>query len=293
MLTLITQPQRRRALMQLVRLDRPIGFYLLLWPALWSLWFAAGGLPDLKPFLVIVAGVIVTRMAGCAINDFADRHIDPRVRRTRDRPLATGAVAPREAVTVFVLLMLIAFGLVLLTNRLTIYLSIGGLALAASYPFMKRYTYLPQVYLGAAFGWAVPMAWAAQADALTPITWLLFIAAVLWATAYDTMYAMVDRPDDLKIGVKSTAILFGDLDRLAIGLTQALMLLTLLLAGQRTGLGWLYHAGLAAAAALCAYQQWLIRKRTREGCFAAFLNNNWLGMVVFLGVALDTALVRT
>ena len=288
MLTLLSNAHKRRALVQLVRLDRPIGIYLLLWPALWSLWFAAQGMPDLKPLIVIVLGVVITRMAGCAINDFADRKFDPKVERTRRRPLATGAIAPRQAVGVFVVLMIIAFGLVLLTNALTISLSLGGAFLAATYPFMKRYTYLPQFYLGAAFGWAVPMAYAAQANELTPTTWLLFIAAVLWATAYDTMYAMVDRPDDLKIGVKSTAILFGDLDRLAIGLTQALMLLTLVFAGQRAAFGSSYFAGLAAAAVLCLYQQWLIRGRDRDACFAAFLNNHWLGMVVFAGVAMDT-----
>ncbi|MDN3516921.1 4-hydroxybenzoate octaprenyltransferase [Aquisalimonas lutea] len=272
---------------RLARLDRPIGNFLLLWPMLWALWLAAEGFPDPLVFTVFVAGVVVMRAAGCVINDFADRRVDGHVKRTAHRPMAQGRVGEREALGLFVVLCLAAFGLVLLMNTLTIALSLVAVALAATYPFAKRYTHLPQVHLGAAFGWAVPMAFAAQAGAVPPLAWLVYIAAVVWATVYDTQYAMVDRDDDLKIGVKSTAILFGEQDRLMIGLLQVLMTFTLLLVGLRAELGAAYYVMLALATLLFVYQQWLIRDRSREGCFQAFLNNNVYGGVVFVGIVLD------
>lgn len=271
----------------LMRLNRPIGIYLLLWPTLWALWIAAEGRPDALVLLVFVSGVVLMRSAGCVINDYADRNFDPHVARTRDRPIAAGRVQPREALVLFALLCLAAFALVLLMNRLTIYLSFGGAVLAAAYPFMKRYTHLPQVFLGAAFGWAVPMAFAAQTGEVPKVAWLLFVATVLWATAYDTMYGMVDREDDLKIGVKSTAILFGEADRAVIGVLQLLLLGALLLAGQVAELQAYYYFGLLLALALAVYQQYLIRNREPEACFQAFLNNNWFGAAVFTGIVLD------
>jgi 4-hydroxybenzoate polyprenyltransferase len=233
--------------------------------------------------------VLLMRSAGCVINDFADRGFDPHVARTRDRPLARGEIAPREALLLFSVLCLAAFALVLTMNRLTVLLSFAGATLAATYPFMKRYTDLPQIYLGLAFGWAVPMAFAAQTGAVPEAAWLLYLANVLWTTAYDTMYAMVDREDDVRIGVRSTAILFGAADRLAIGLLQAAALLLLILLGGRLQLGAAYYAGLAAAAALAVYQQYLIRTRDPGRCFRAFLNNNWFGAAVFIGLALHYA----
>ncbi len=269
----------------LARLHRPIGNFLLLWPTLWALWVAAEGVPDPLVLTVFVLGVLVMRAAGCVINDYADRHVDGHVKRTRERPMATGRVSEREALVLFALLCLLAFGLVLLMNRLTVLLALVGVALAASYPFMKRYTHLPQVHLGAAFGWAVPMAFAAQTGSVPQVAWLLFLAAVIWATVYDTQYAMVDRDDDLRIGVKSTAILFGEYDRLMVGLLQVLMMLALLLVGMQLALGWIYYAALVPAAALFVHQQWLMRARRREDCFRAFLNNNVYGGVVFAGLA--------
>lgn len=271
----------------LMRIDRPIGTFLLLWPTWWALWIAGDGFPDAKIWVVFTAGVFVMRAAGCIINDFADRRIDGHVKRTKARPLATGKVSSREAIVLFVIMLALAFALVLTMNRLTIYLSFGGAALAFIYPFTKRYTHLPQPVLGAAFGWAVPMAFAAQTGAVPPIAWLIFIATVIWATAYDTMYAMVDRDDDLKIGVKSTAILFGDQDRLIIGILQLLLLLDLVLIGTRAELTSTYYWGLAFATVTAIWQQWLIRRRRREDCFRAFLNNNWFGLFVFAGIALD------
>ncbi|HKJ09854.1 MAG TPA: 4-hydroxybenzoate octaprenyltransferase [Gammaproteobacteria bacterium] len=271
---------------RLTRLDRPIGSLLLLWPAMWALWIAGKGHPQPLIVAVFVLGVFIMRSAGCVLNDYADRHIDPHVKRTQARPLAAGQVSPREALILFVVLSLIAFALVLLLNRLTVLMSFGGIALAAVYPFTKRYTHLPQVFLGAAFGWAVPMAFTAQTGAVPKVGWLLFIAAILWAVVYDTMYAMVDRDDDLKIGVKSTAILFGDADRLIIGIVQALLLGALVLAGQLAHLHSMYYLGLVVAAGLALYQQYLIRGRQRDKCFQAFLNNNWFGGVVFAGIVL-------
>lgn len=269
-----------------MRLDRPIGIFLLLWPTLWALWIAAQGRPNPLVLTVFVLGVVLMRSAGCVINDYADRRFDPYVARTRDRPIAAGRVSPREALALFVVLALAAFGLVWLLNRLTVMLSFVGVVLAATYPFTKRYTHLPQIHLGAAFGWAVPMAFAAQAGTVPPVAWLLFVATVLWATAYDTMYAMVDREDDIKIGVKSTAILFGEADRLVIGIIQVLLMVTLILVGRQLSLGGFYYLGLAVAAVLAGYQQYLIRRREPEGCFRAFLNNNWFGAAVFAGLVL-------
>ena len=271
----------------LMRLHRPIGILLLLWPALWALWIAGAGTPDPLIVMVFVAGVVLMRSAGCAINDYADRHFDPHVARTRDRPLAAGRVTEKETLILFVVLCLVSLGLVLLLNRLTILLSLVGAFLAVTYPFMKRYTHLPQVYLGAAFGWAIPMAFAAETGGLPREAWLLFVANILWATVYDTMYGMVDREDDLKIGVKSTAILFGEADRQIIAVLQVLVLVALLMAGEAAGLGGYYHFGLLLAAALAVYQQYLIREREPQACFRAFLNNNWFGAAVFGGILLD------
>jgi len=275
-----------------MRLDRPIGILLLLWPVLWALWIAAAGKPALPVFVVFVAGVVLMRSAGCVINDYADRELDPQVERTRDRPLAAGRVHPREALILFVVLALSAFALVLFMNRLTILLSFVGAALAVSYPFMKRWTHLPQFYLGAAFGWGVPMAFAAQTGNVPADAWILFGATLCWAVAYDTAYAMVDRDDDIRVGVKSTAILFGRADRWLIALFHALTIVLLYWAGERAGLGLTYYTGLTLAAGLAGWQQWLMRTRTRDGCFRAFLNNNRFGAVIFAGLALDY-LLRT
>ena len=274
----------------LLRLHRPIGIFLLLWPVLWALWLASNGQPSLWVLTVFVVGTVLMRSAGCAINDYADRDFDPQVERTRDRPLAAGRVSPREAVALFVVLALSAFALVLTLNGLTIALSFVGALLAASYPFMKRYTHLPQFYLGAAFGWGVPMAWAAQTGAIPPEAWLVFAATLCWAVAYDTAYAMVDRDEDLKIGVKSTAILFGRADRAMIALFHLLTLGLLVVAGYEKGLGVTYYMGLAVAGLLAGYQQWLMRRRERDGCFRAFLNNNWFGAVIFTGLLIDFVL---
>lgn len=279
--------QRAVEYARLVRLDRPIGTYLVLWPTLWALWIAAEGRPAPLILGVFVAGVVLMRSAGCAINDFADRHIDPHVSRTRQRPLAAGTISSAEALAVFAVLSLLAFLLVLLMNRLTILLSFVAVGLAASYPFMKRVTHLPQAYLGAAFGWAVPMAFAAQTGSVPAASWLLFFATLLWALAYDTMYAIADREDDLKIGVKSAAILFGRFDRLAIGFLQVSMLGTLAWAGLSFGLGLPYYLGLGAAAGFSVYQQIMIRDRDPKLSFNAFLNNNYVGLVIFAGIVAD------
>jgi 4-hydroxybenzoate polyprenyltransferase len=281
------QAQKLKLYAQLIRLDKPIGILLLLWPTLIALWIAAGGWPDTDVLLVFVAGVILMRSAGCAINDYADRHIDLKVRRTKDRPLTTGKISEKEVLIIFAALSITAFMLVLLMNTLTIIMSLIGVALAASYPFMKRYHYLPQIHLGAAFGWAVPMAYAAQTNELHPVAWLLFIATVLWTTVYDTLYAMVDREDDLKIGVKSTAILFESADRLIIGIIQALLILCLIMIGLKAELGGFYYAGVLVAVYLAIWQQYLIRDRQPAACFQAFLNNNWLGLALFVGVFLE------
>ena len=278
---------KTHALLQLIRFDKPIGTLLLLWPALWALWLAAQGVPDYTLLAIFLAGTFLARSAGCIINDLADRNLDGAVTRTNARPLVTGTITVREAVALFVALMLLAFILVLLTNRLTVILSVGAVVLASSYPFMKRYMQLPQLVLGAAFSWSIPMAFAAQSGALPPALWLVYLGNLLWTMAYDTAYAMVDREDDLKIGIKSTAILFGQYDRLMIALLQLSSLICLYLAGQAFELGVYYNASLVVSAALFGYHQYLIRECKPDECFRSFLHNNWVGMAIFAGVALN------
>jgi 4-hydroxybenzoate polyprenyltransferase len=271
----------------LVRAHRPIGIYLLMWPALWALWVAGEGTPTWWVVVIFVAGTALMRSAGCAVNDYADRHFDGHVERTSDRPLATGRVRPREALGVFVVLSLLAFGLVLFLDAKTIAHSFVAVGLAALYPFTKRYTHFPQLFLGLAFGWAIPMAFTALTGAIPPVAWVLFAATVVWALVYDTMYAMVDRDDDLRIGVKSTAVLFGAHDRLVIAALQFLVLALLTWAGLMAGRGEIYFIGLLVGAGLFGYQQVLIRERVPRQCFRAFLNNHYFGMVVFIGLAGD------
>ena len=275
---------------KLVRGDRPVGTLLLLWPTWWALWLAAEGLPPLGTLFIFSAGVWLTRSAGCVINDYADRWLDPHVERTRGRPLATGAVRGREALAVFAVLMLVAFALVLTMNRLTVLMSVVGVLLAASYPYLKRYTYLPQVYLGMAFGWGIPMGFAALTGTVPPVAWVLYVANIFWATAYDTWYAMVDRDDDLRMGAKSTAILFGDMDLVAQGVLYACMFAALVLVGRDAGFGLYYWIGVGIAMCLVAYEFVIARSRAREACFRAFLHNHWVGMAVFAGIAMDYAL---
>ena len=273
---------------RLMRLDRPIGTWLLLWPALWALWVAGEGRPEPRALIVFVLGVAVMRAAGCVINDFADRDIDPHVRRTRDRPLAARRVSPSEALALFALLIAIALWLVTRLNTFTVKLAVIGALLTVSYPFVKRFFPMPQLYLGISFGgWSVPMAFAAQTAVLPRVCWLLYIAAVVWAAIYDTIYAMIDREDDLRIGVKSSAILFADMDRFLIGAMQVMMLGALVLAGRSMHFGRWYQGGVLAAALLFAWQQWLIRKREPAGCLRAFLNNQYVGLVVFVGILLE------
>ncbi|HEY2024574.1 4-hydroxybenzoate octaprenyltransferase [Paraburkholderia sp.] len=272
----------------LARLDRPIGTWLLLWPALWGLWIAGAGRPHPRVLIVFVAGVFVMRAAGCVINDYADRNIDPHVRRTRDRPLAARRVAPREALYLFAVLITVALYLVTRLDFLTIKLAFIGAAMTVSYPFVKRIFPMPQLYLGISFGgWSVPMAFAAESGTVPRVAWVLYIAAVMWAAIYDTMYAMVDREDDLKVGVKSSAILFADMDKLLIGVMQAMMLFALVLAGRSMKFGQWYDAGVIAAGLLFLYQQWLIRKREPAGCLKAFFNNQYVGAVIFVGIMLQ------
>ncbi|MCK5902221.1 MAG: 4-hydroxybenzoate octaprenyltransferase, partial [Cocleimonas sp.] len=260
---------------QLIRIDKPIGSYLVLWPTLWALWFASKGIPDINLLIIFVLGVFLMRSAGCAINDYADRDFDAHVERTKQRPLAAGKIAPKEALMVFAVLILMAFILVLQLNATTLLLSIGALLLAASYPFMKRYHSLPQVHLGAAFAWSIPMAFTAVTENNPPLlAWLLFIATLLWITAYDTMYGMVDREDDLKIGIKSTAILFAHHDKLIIGLLQIISLLLLILIGVLAERQLFYFLGVITAAGFALYQHALIKERAPQACFKAFLNNN-------------------
>jgi 4-hydroxybenzoate polyprenyltransferase len=272
---------------QLARMHRPIGIYLLLWPTLWCLWIAAQGTPDLKLIAIFVLGTVLMRAAGCCINDYADRSFDAHVKRTHARPLARGRISPREALLTCAVLCGLSFVLVLFTNWLTILMSAGGLALALVYPFMKRHTHLAQTVLGAAFSWGGMMAFTAQTGTLPAQAWLLYVANVLWTVVYDTEYAMVDRDDDLRLGLKSTAILFADADRVIIGFLQALFLLTLSLSAQHFGLGWIFQLGLVGAAGMFVYQQKLIRHRERDACFAAFLHNHWVGMLIFAATALD------
>jgi 4-hydroxybenzoate polyprenyltransferase len=272
---------------RLMRLHRPIGIWLLLWPTLWALWIASAGRPDAKVFSILVLGTIVVRSAGCVINDFADRKIDPHVARTADRPLAMGEVAPVEALLLFAALMLIALGLVMTLNRLTLAFAVAGAVITVIYPFTKRFLSTPQFVLGVAFSWGVPMAFAATAGDVPRVGWLLFLATVIWVVVYDTLYAMTDRPDDVKLGVRSTAILFGDLDRVFIAGLQVLLLASLVLVGRSAALGAWYYGGVAAAALFCLYQLYLIRERDVVQSFRAFLNNAWLGGAVFAGVLLD------
>ena len=277
----------------LMRFDKPIGILLLLWPTYWTLWLAAGGLPSFKNLLLFTWGCILMRSAGCVINDYADRDFDGKVKRTKDRMIASGQVTPREALILFVALCLLAFILVCFTNTLTISLSVGGVALAAIYPFTKRHTHLPQVVLGMAFAWSIPMAWTAEhhADsfrtAMNHKVWLIYLVVIIWAVIYDTFYAMVDRDDDLKIGVKSTAILFGEADKKITAALQVLMIFTLILVARNFGLGLCYYTSLVAVAGLFFYQQHLIKNHHRELCFKAFLNNNYVGLAILIGIATD------
>jgi 4-hydroxybenzoate polyprenyltransferase len=275
---------RLREYALLMRLDKPVGIGLLLWPTLWALWIAGAGQPDPKVLIVFVLGVVLMRSAGCVINDYADRGFDPHVARTKDRPIAAGRVSPREALMLFTLLCLLAFALVLTLNLLTVLLSLPAVLLAASYPFMKRWTHLPQAYLGLAFSWGIPMAFAAQAGGVPAVSWWLFAANVLWAIAYDTFYALVDIADDRRIGVKSSAILLGRAVRPVTALLQLAMLGCLAMAGWRTGQGLWFYTGLWLAAVLAIYQQWLIRALAPAACFRAFRNNNAFGAVIFLGL---------
>ena len=277
-----------QAYRRLMRIDKPIGTLLLLWPTMWALWLSGMAVPPLSVLVVFVLGVYVMRAAGCVINDYVDRKVDGHVKRTASRPLASGAVSEKEAKILFVVLGLVAFALVLTMNRMTILLSFAGLALAWVYPFMKRFTHLPQVVLGAAFGWAIPMGWAAVSESLPLVCWLVFLANICWTVAYDTQYAMVDRDDDLKIGVKSTAILFGRFDKFIIGLLQLATLGLMALVGLMLNLNGAFYWSLLLAGGLFVHQQKLIAQRERDPCFQAFLNNNYVGLVLFIGVLLNT-----
>ena len=272
---------------RLMRTDKPIGALLLLWPTLWALWVATPGVPPLGILVVFIAGVWLMRAAGCVVNDYADRKFDGHVKRTANRPLPSGAVSEKEARNLFIVLVLLAFVLVLTLNLMTILLSVAALALAWTYPFMKRYTHLPQVVLGAAFGWSIPMAFAAVSESVPLSCWLMFFANILWAVAYDTLYAMVDRDDDVKIGIKSTAILFGRHDKLIVGILQVLVLVLMAAVGWLNGLGWPFYASIAVAGALFVWQQKMIVHRDRDACFKAFLNNNYVGLALFVGLAVS------
>ncbi|MGB9092770.1 MAG: 4-hydroxybenzoate octaprenyltransferase [Gallionella sp.] len=286
--------QRLLLYLQLTRLNRPIGILLLLWPTLWGVWIAGAGNPAWHIVLIFVLGTVLMRSAGCAINDFADRDYDKHVERTRERPVTSGRVTPREAVWVAVGLSLVAFVLILPLNELTLLLSFPAVFLAASYPFTKRFLAIPQAYLGIAFGFGIPMAFAAQLGSVPPVAWLMLVANVFWAIAYDTEYAMVDRDDDIHLGIHSAALLFGRYDVAAVMGCYAATLVLLALAGQMAGpmagLGWAYYAGLAVAACIAIYHYTLIRGRQRERCFRAFLHNNWFGAAVFSGIVLDSLL---
>ncbi|PKH02726.1 4-hydroxybenzoate octaprenyltransferase [Psychromonas sp. MB-3u-54] len=278
--------EKRQAYAELMRINKPIGTLLLLWPTLWALWIAAQGFPDLSVLIVFSAGVFLMRSAGCVINDFADRNIDGFVERTKYRPLPSGRATSTEAIILFLLLAISSFLLVLTQNTLTIQLSFAGLLLAFSYPFMKRFTQLPQLALGLAFSWSIPMAFAAQANALPAVVWIIFAVNIIWTIAYDTLYAMVDREDDLKIGVKSTAILFADNDKVIIALLQLTSLILLILLGWLEDLNWSYFIALLVAAGLFLRQQLQIKNREKAACFKAFLDNNYVGFVIFSGLFL-------
>lgn len=277
---------KSKPFLELMRLNKPVGIYLLLWPTLWALWIAAKGIPDFSVLIIFTLGVVFMRSAGCVINDYADRNVDGHVSRTVGRPLVTGAVGSKQALILFFGLLIASFVLVLFTNTLTIKLSFAGAALAAIYPFMKRHTHLPQIFLGAAFSWAIPMAFAAQANELPKYVWLIYMANLSWTVAYDTMYAMVDRDDDIKIGIKSTAILFADADKVMIAILQGITIFCLFLFGSELSLNVFYYLGLMVAIGLMTYQQWLIRARDKAGCFAGFINSHWVGVAVWLGLVL-------
>ncbi len=284
------QRQTLDAYWRLMRIDRPVGTLLILWPTLSSLWLGSSGLPSLKLLIIFVLGTFLMRSAGCVINDYLDRHIDGAVSRTRNRPLATAELRPEQALICFAMLCILALGLVLLTNGLTLAMAFVGALLVVVYPTLKRVTHLPQLWLGLAMNWGMIMAWTAATGALEREIWVLYLGAVLWTLVYDTCYAMVDRPDDLRIGVKSTAILFGEQDRLIIGILQSLTLLTFWLGGHLFELGPFYYLALMAIGALFVWQQWLIRKRDADGCFTAFINNQWVGLLLFLGILFDIGL---
>jgi 4-hydroxybenzoate polyprenyltransferase len=277
---------------RLMRLDRPVGIWLLLWPTLWAVWIASRGKPKPQIFIIFVIGTVLMRSAGCAINDYAYRSFDPHVARTRNRPLAAGRISTLEALVLFTILALAALVLALQLNRLTLLLAVAGAFLAISYPFIKRFLSVPQMYLGVTFGWGIPMAFAAQIENVPRIAWLLLLANMLWVTVYDTIYAMVDRDDDIKIGVRSTAILFGDSDRHIIAVLQGMTLLSLHLVGRILRMGYWYEAGLGVAALFFIYQLWVIRSRDRDACFHAFLNNQYVGMSVFIGILLEYQFAR-
>jgi 4-hydroxybenzoate polyprenyltransferase len=272
------------ALWRLMRLDRPIGILLLLWPTLWALWIAGEGNPGLKNVLIFCTGVVLMRAAGCIMNDVADRNFDPQVERTRSRPLATRELTLRQAILTFFVVMLLAFGLVLMTNALTIKLAFAGAVLASTYPFFKRWTHFPQVVLGLAFGWGIPMAFAAETGGVAPIAWLILLINVIWSVIYDTLYAMVDRDDDILIGLKSTAILFGRFDLIILRMLKILMLALLLHLGFKLQFSWPWFMGVAIAAGLFVWQQLQVRNHDRDACFNAFLNNNWVGLAIWTGL---------
>lgn len=284
----ITLIERLDAYARLIRLDRPIGTLLLLWPTLWALWIAADGIPDPQLLVIFCAGTLIMRSAGCAINDFADRDFDAHVARTKTRPLAAGIISAKEALGIFIVLALLAFILVLSLNSLTIYMSVPAVLLAASYPFMKRFHHLPQVHLGVAFAWSVPMAFTAVTNEFPGRTaWLVFIAFVLWTVWFDTLYAMADRDDDMQLGLKSSAILFGDADRTIVFALQLMTLLTLVLVGLEVEMKWPFYTALVVASVMALYQQFLTRQRQPTDCIRAFLNNNYVGFVIFVGIAAD------
>ncbi len=288
----MTLIERLNAYEKLIRLDKPIGILLLLWPTLWGLWLSAGGLPNLQILWIFLMGTVLMRSAGCAINDFADRDYDGHVARTRHRPLVTGAIRPAEALAVAAVLAAAAFLMVLRLNSLTIMLSVIAVAIAASYPFTKRFFSLPQAYLGVAFGFGIPMAYAAQTGEVPAVAWVLLLANVFWAVAYDTEYAMVDREDDRKIGIRTAAITFGRFDVAAVMVCHALFLLFLAGVGRYYGLGIFFFAGLATAALLAATQYRMIRARDPAQCFRAFLHNNWIGAAIFAGIVADQVLPK-
>jgi len=280
------------ALWRLMRFDRPIGILLLLWPTMWALWIAGDGSPSVKNILIFCTGVVLMRAAGCIMNDVADRDFDPHVERTRCRPLASGELTVRQAILTFLIVMLLAFGLVLMTNALTIKLAFAGAVLASTYPFFKRWTHLPQVVLGLAFGWGIPMAFAAETGQVAAAAWLILLINVIWSVIYDTLYAMVDREDDISIGLKSTAILFGRHDLVILRILKVLMVVLLVLLGVRLQFGWPWFAGVVIAAGLFVWQQFIIVNRDRDACFKAFLNNNWVGAVIWIGLLAAYALDR-